>query len=43
VDGKLACEATLTCAVVKREQEKRAHGDEPATATKEHGAGQVAG
>ncbi len=27
VDGKLACEATLTCAVVTREREKRAHGD----------------
>jgi 3-hydroxyacyl-[acyl-carrier-protein] dehydratase len=25
VDGKLACEATLTCAVVTREREKRAH------------------
>ncbi len=25
VDGKLACEATLTCAVVPREREKRAH------------------
>jgi 3-hydroxyacyl-[acyl-carrier-protein] dehydratase len=27
VDGKLACEATLTCAVVTREREKKAHGD----------------
>ena len=27
VDGKLACEATLTCPVVPREREKRAHGD----------------
>src|SRR5215469_1248705 len=27
VDGKLACEATLTCAVVTRERERRAHGD----------------
>ncbi len=27
VDGKLACEATLTCAVVTREREQRAHGD----------------
>jgi len=25
VDGKLACEATLTCAVVTRERERRAH------------------
>jgi len=31
VDGKLACEATLTCAVVTREREQRAHGDTPAT------------
>jgi len=30
VDGKLACEATLTCAVVTREREQRAHGDAPA-------------
>lgn len=30
VDGKLACEATLTCQVVTRAQERRAHGDEPA-------------
>jgi 3-hydroxyacyl-[acyl-carrier-protein] dehydratase len=30
VDGKLACEATLTCQVVTRERERRAHGDEPA-------------
>jgi len=29
VDGKLACEATLTCAVVTREREQRAHGDKP--------------
>ncbi len=29
VDGKLACEATLTCAVVTREREERAHGDTP--------------
>jgi 3-hydroxyacyl-[acyl-carrier-protein] dehydratase len=27
VDGKLACEATLTCQVVKRQREPRAHGD----------------
>ena len=26
VDGKLACEATLTCAVVTRERERKAHG-----------------
>ena len=30
VDGKLACEATLTCQVVPREREQRAHSDEPA-------------
>jgi 3-hydroxyacyl-[acyl-carrier-protein] dehydratase len=30
VDGKLACEATLTCALVTREREQRAHGDKPA-------------
>ena len=30
VDGKLACEATLTCAVVTRERERRAHGDSSA-------------
>jgi len=29
VDGKLACEATLTCAIVTRERETRAHGDQP--------------
>ena len=29
VDGKLACEATLTCAVVTRARERRAHGDGP--------------
>ncbi len=29
VDGKMACEATLTCAVVTREREERAHGDMP--------------
>lgn len=27
VDGKLACEATLTCAVVTRERGRKAHGD----------------
>jgi 3-hydroxyacyl-[acyl-carrier-protein] dehydratase len=31
VDGKLACEATMTCAVVTRERERRAHGDNPGT------------
>jgi 3-hydroxyacyl-[acyl-carrier-protein] dehydratase len=30
VEGKLACEATLTCQVVTRERERRAHGDESA-------------
>jgi 3-hydroxyacyl-[acyl-carrier-protein] dehydratase len=30
VDGKLACEATLTCQVVTREREQKAHGDKPA-------------
>ena len=29
VEGKLACEATLTCAVVTKEREQRAHGDTP--------------
>jgi len=29
VDGKLACEATLTCRVVPREREQRGHGDDP--------------
>ena len=33
VDGKLACEATLTCAVVTREREERAHGDSPHSAS----------
>lgn len=32
VDGKLACEATLTCAVVTRERGRRAHADSPKTA-----------
>ena len=32
VDGKLVCEAILTCAVVSRERETRAHGDTPAKA-----------
>jgi 3-hydroxyacyl-[acyl-carrier-protein] dehydratase len=29
VDGKKACEATLTCQVVTREREQRAHGKPP--------------
>jgi 3-hydroxyacyl-[acyl-carrier-protein] dehydratase len=33
VDGKLVCEATLTCAVVTREREQKAHGDTPAAET----------
>jgi 3-hydroxyacyl-[acyl-carrier-protein] dehydratase len=32
VDGKLACEAILTCQVVTREREQRAHGDAAAEA-----------
>jgi 3-hydroxyacyl-[acyl-carrier-protein] dehydratase len=32
VDGKLACEATLTCAVVPRGQEQKTPGDKPAEA-----------
>lgn len=32
VDGKLACEATLTCQVVPREREQRTHNVEPAAA-----------
>lgn len=31
VDGKLACEATLTCAVVTRDRERRAHDDGQST------------
>jgi 3-hydroxyacyl-[acyl-carrier-protein] dehydratase len=31
VDGKLACEATLTCQVVTREREQRAHDDSSAS------------
>jgi 3-hydroxyacyl-[acyl-carrier-protein] dehydratase len=27
VDGKLACQATLTCQVVTKEREQRAHED----------------
>lgn len=30
VDGKLACQATLTCQVVPRKPEQRAHGDKTA-------------
>jgi 3-hydroxyacyl-[acyl-carrier-protein] dehydratase len=33
VDGKLACQATLTCQVVPREREQRAHDDAPAAAS----------
>jgi 3-hydroxyacyl-[acyl-carrier-protein] dehydratase len=29
VDGRLACEATLTCQVVKRQREQQAHGHPP--------------
>jgi 3-hydroxyacyl-[acyl-carrier-protein] dehydratase len=29
VDGKLACEATLTCALVPREREQKSQGDKP--------------
>jgi 3-hydroxyacyl-[acyl-carrier-protein] dehydratase len=35
VDGKLACEATLTCQVVTRERERRAHGDQSSASTAE--------
>jgi 3-hydroxyacyl-[acyl-carrier-protein] dehydratase len=42
VDGKLACQATLTCAVVTREREQRAHGDEPHHAEPTPVAGTVA-
>jgi len=35
VDGKLACQATLTCAVVTREREKRAHGEADSVAVTE--------
>jgi 3-hydroxyacyl-[acyl-carrier-protein] dehydratase len=37
VDGKLACEATLTCQVVTRERERHAHGDEPAAPPEDSG------
>jgi 3-hydroxyacyl-[acyl-carrier-protein] dehydratase len=47
VDGKLACEATLTCQVVTREREQRAHGDkpsdEPAAQAADGGGGAEAG
>jgi 3-hydroxyacyl-[acyl-carrier-protein] dehydratase len=37
VDGKKACEATLTCQVVTRERERRAHDGKPEeAATAEH-------
>jgi 3-hydroxyacyl-[acyl-carrier-protein] dehydratase len=42
VDGRLACEATLTCQVVTREREKRAHGGVPAAETEPAIAGTVA-
>ncbi len=35
VDGKVACEATLTCAVVTREREQQARGDAPSANTAE--------
>ena len=38
VDGKLACEATLMCAVVTRERERKAHGDNPDTSPAAPGA-----
>jgi 3-hydroxyacyl-[acyl-carrier-protein] dehydratase len=38
VEGKLACEATLTCQVVTRERERRAHGDEPSDPSRDPGA-----
>ena len=38
MDGKLACEATLTCQVVTRARERRAHGDEPTAALEENSA-----
>ena len=42
VDGKLACEATLTCAVVTRERERRAHGDESTAEAKAEGVPVIA-
>jgi 3-hydroxyacyl-[acyl-carrier-protein] dehydratase len=33
VNGRLACEATLTCQVVTRQRERRAHGDPPSEET----------
>ena len=42
VEGKLACEATLTCAVVTKEREQRAHGDAPATPETENVAAPTA-
>jgi 3-hydroxyacyl-[acyl-carrier-protein] dehydratase len=43
VDGKLACEATLTCAVVPRGQEQKAHGDKPADAAASDASANEAG
>jgi 3-hydroxyacyl-[acyl-carrier-protein] dehydratase len=43
VDGKLACQATLTCAVVSREREQRAHGDTAAPVADGGGAAEAAG
>ena len=42
VDGKLACEATLTCQVVTRQREQRAHGDSPKGAPPEEDKAPVA-
>jgi 3-hydroxyacyl-[acyl-carrier-protein] dehydratase len=42
VDGKLACEATLTCQVVTRQREQRAHGDTPKGAPPEEDKAPVA-
>jgi 3-hydroxyacyl-[acyl-carrier-protein] dehydratase len=33
VDGKLACEATLTCQVVTRQRERKAHDEPPEAST----------
>lgn len=38
VDGKKACEATLTCSVVTREREQRAHGKPEDSAATERNA-----
>jgi 3-hydroxyacyl-[acyl-carrier-protein] dehydratase len=42
VEGKLACEAILTCAVVTKEREQRAHGDAPPTPETENVAAPAA-